>query len=169
MGNLGPLVVLACACVTFGDTEVWSVKVPRSNALRRYVSPEGQKGYRHKEWMQRLASEGALYNAHQSAITLALESGAASQVSDHASPAAPASGNVAGPARWLMDTGSGYDLVARNEVPAVLMGFARHADEPLELHTANGATLADKVVDLQVGPLLEVVSPLLLDSTPAVA
>ena len=67
-----------------------------------------------------------------------------------------------------MDTGSGYDLVARNEVPSVLMGFARHADEPLELHTANGATLADEVVDLQVGPLLEVVSPLLLDSTPAV-
>ena len=33
---------------------------------------------------------------------------------------------------------------------------------------ANGSALADVVVDLQVGPILEVVSPLLLDPTPAV-
>ena len=172
MGDRGAKAVMSCACVSFGDTEVWTVRVPKGSSLRRYHSPERKKGYRHEEWLRRITPEDAMRNALESAKSMANpESWRGPSADDQAKAScrvAPASGDTSGPDRWLMDTGSGYDLVAKSDVPHVLLGNAYRAEESLELHTANGATLADTVVDLQVGPLLEVVSPLLLESTPAV-
>jgi hypothetical protein len=73
-----------------------------------------------------------------------------------------------GAVRWLMDTGSAFDLIGEKEVPPELLKFAEPARNRVELCTANGRTTVDREVELQCGPLHEHVSPLLLKSTPAV-
>ena len=74
-----------------------------------------------------------------------------------------------GPQRWLMDTGSPVDLVGKNDIPAkYLESNSKDSDFHVTLNTANGATTADKVLPLQVAPLGESVSPLILEESPAV-
>ena len=79
-----------------------------------------------------------------------------------------ASGDHGGPDKWLIDTGSGYDLVGRNDVPGWAMDSMLEDSSPIDLHTANGITTVDKTVSLQVMGLMEAVKPLVLQSTPAV-
>jgi hypothetical protein len=73
-----------------------------------------------------------------------------------------------GPDRWLIDTGSGHDLVGRRDVSAAVLRTTRPARCPLVLCTANGDAEANKEVDVPVQSLGGSVSPLLLDSTPPV-
>ena len=55
-------------------------------------------------------------------------------------PAVAASGDHGGPDKWLVDTGSGYDLVGRNDVPGWAMDSMHEDRSPIDLHTANGIT-----------------------------
>ena len=50
---------------------------------------------------------------------------------------------------WLIDTGCGHDLVARNELKG-LRKLIRDADVPLNFFTANGEVPATEAVDLFV-------------------
>ena len=54
------------------------------------------------------------------------------------------------PERWLVDTGSGHDLVARDSVSPAILKTIRAAEFPLVLNTANGPTDVTKVVCLRV-------------------
>ena len=82
--------------------------------------------------------------------------------------AAPATAAFIGPRRWLVDTGSAFDLVGRKDVPERFMSFVEPARQPVKLKTANGSTTVDEEITLQCGPLREHVHPLLLESSPAV-
>ena len=71
-----------------------------------------------------------------------------------------------GPPRWLMDTGSGWDLVCKADCHKSVK--AAPSDVTVSLDTANGAITIDKKVDPQVTKLKENIEPLLLGSTPPV-
>ena len=67
-------------------------------------------------------------------------------------------------ASWMIDSGTPLDAVSKEDV-------IQHADcirrgESLLLDTADGATTADAVLDMFLGPLGETISPYVLDSTP---
>ena len=70
-------------------------------------------------------------------------------------------------AKWILDTGSGVDLVAKTDVA--------HADKHIEkagraadFATANGKTTATKVCRASMPPLGEEIIPYVLDDTPPV-
>ena len=71
-----------------------------------------------------------------------------------------------GPSKWLMDTGCGFDFVSRSDIPRSLESLVTERQSPVVLRTANGVTSVTQEATLQVTPLLEVVKPLLLESTP---
>jgi len=70
-----------------------------------------------------------------------------------------------GPAKWLMDTGSGLDLIGKHDVPAKCR--SRHAD-PVVLHTANGRVSVDTAAVISVPELYEEANPYMLRDSPAV-
>ncbi len=69
---------------------------------------------------------------------------------------------------WLVDTGSPFDLIGRDELTDAFIGERVRKIEGQALLTANGEIVAREVVDIAVKELRETASPLLLDSTPAV-
>ena len=73
-----------------------------------------------------------------------------------------------GPSRWIADTGSGHDLIGGADVSSLLLSNASKVEDAVELHTAKGVTFVDTCVPIQVAKLGEVVSPLLMESCPAV-
>jgi hypothetical protein len=113
-GNPSLAAAFACACVQFGEAEVWNIRVPQGHNLSRYVVPPRPKGYQHSSCLRSLSPEESLANALESAKTMAEENGWAGPSEEEIRRAtllvAPAAGNCTGPDRWLMDTGSGYDL-----------------------------------------------------------
>ena len=73
-----------------------------------------------------------------------------------------------GPDKWIVDTGSGLDLVGIQDVPPFeTKNFLRDRN-PVELHTANGITVVNQEVSMQIMSLMEDIHPLVLESTPAV-
>ena len=69
--------------------------------------------------------------------------------------------------RWVVDTGSGHDLIQLRDVA----DMGRHsipASVTLRLNTANGQVKADRIVPLRVRELGETISPYVLPSTPPV-
>ena len=82
--------------------------------------------------------------------------------------AMPAVQNL-GPGKWLADTGCGFDLVDKADVPDwAMQNFLTELAEPVVLNTANGQVVCDKTVSLQVGPLCQEIEPLILEDTPSV-
>ena len=69
---------------------------------------------------------------------------------------------------WLVDTGSPFDLIGRDELTDAFIGERVRKIMGQALLTANGEIVAREVVDIAVKELRETASPLLLDSTPAV-
>ena len=67
-----------------------------------------------------------------------------------------------------MDTVSAVDLVSARDVPSDYVHGVLPLDVPISLSAANGRMLATKCVEMQVGKLADVVSPLVLNSTPPV-
>ena len=51
------------------------------------------------------------------------------------------------PRRWIADTGSGNDLIGKNDVDEEQAMFARLADYILTLKTAGGAIESEHVID----------------------
>ena len=73
-----------------------------------------------------------------------------------------------GPVDWLIDTGSGHDLIGKKDLPAwFLKENSRKTMFPATLNTANGSVRADVEVDVPVPALGTSLQPLLLASTPA--
>ena len=60
---------------------------------------------------------------------------------------------------WMFDSGCGNDLVSIESV-AALRDNLRQLSEPKWFATANGANQANKVIDLDVPELGEVVTPM---------
>ena len=83
-------------------------------------------------------------------------------------PAATTDTHASGPNKWLIDTGSGFDLVGREEIPDWALDSMLTPRSTINLHTASGMTTVNEVVSLQVRGLMQEVTPLVLDSTPAV-
>ena len=68
---------------------------------------------------------------------------------------------------WMFDSGCGNDLVSI-ESAAALRDNLRQLSEPKWFATANGANQANKVIDLGVPELGEVVTPYVMDGCPDV-
>ena len=60
---------------------------------------------------------------------------------------------------WLQDTGCGYDLTTRKNLPNWLTHAVADADEALWLDTANGPIPATKVVPMQIAATAENITP----------
>ena len=69
---------------------------------------------------------------------------------------------------WLVDLGSGSDLVSKGMPRDVNAENCRPAEHPLSLITANGSTEANEVADVKLPALPDAVQPYVLDQTPAV-
>jgi hypothetical protein len=82
--------------------------------------------------------------------------------------AAATNSHHCGPERWLVDTGSAFDLIGKNDVPDWRVKLATATETPVELSTANGRMVVGKKVLMQVGPFQQHVSPLLLEHSPPV-
>ena len=67
---------------------------------------------------------------------------------------------------WIMDIGSGHDLVTKSEV----VHAKKHLIEApaLNFHTANGNTQSAEVCRASMPPLKEVIQPYVVESTPAI-
>ena len=68
--------------------------------------------------------------------------------------------------RWLVDTGCGYDLVARSHIES-MKKWVRKAVKSKSFQTASGKTTADQVARMTVSEFGEEIAPYMLDSTPA--
>ena len=60
---------------------------------------------------------------------------------------------------WIMDTGSGVDLVTRSAVTHASKHFEK-ATFTMEFNTANGKTTAHEVVKATMPPLSECIGPM---------
>ena len=69
--------------------------------------------------------------------------------------------------RWLVDSGSGYDLVCATNVEHVRDKIKKSA-RPIALWTANGLTPAEKEITLHINRLDMDICPFVLNSTPDV-
>ena len=115
--------------------------------------------------MRGLRSEDEMKHARDAAIELAKELGTSY---DGLPCAVAASKGEYGPDRWLIDTGSAFDLVGQHDVPDWNLELAEMTEDMIELSTANGRMNVDKEVLMQVGPLKRHIKPLLLSNTPPV-
>ena len=68
---------------------------------------------------------------------------------------------------WMFDSGCGKDLVSIESV-AALRDHLRPLQEPKWFATANGANQANKIIDLDIPELGEVVTPYVMDGCPDV-
>ena len=84
------------------------------------------------------------------------------------SPAAAATRTPSNSIRWLADTGSGHDLIARSDLPKRMVRRLKDAERPLHLCTANGSTSADKVAEFSCDALKSNINAYVLESTPPV-
>ena len=69
--------------------------------------------------------------------------------------------------KWIMDTGSGVDLVSHNHVKHAIKHFEK-PQVPIDFATANGFTTAKNVCRASMPPLREIILPYVLSDTPAV-
>ena len=69
------------------------------------------------------------------------------------------------PDAWIADTGSGYDLVSRNEVSEKILAQIEVPDRAPTLRTADGAVKPDECVPVKLGPLPQLAYPLVLANT----
>ena len=82
--------------------------------------------------------------------------------------AANASTGTQEPFRWLMDTGSGFDLMSKKKLSNDDKKHVHWASSIITLLTANGKKQVDKAVKMMCSAMHEVIDPLLLDDTPSV-
>ena len=73
-----------------------------------------------------------------------------------------------GPARYLADTGSAYDLIAKGDLTAKDRKNIKKIMEDITLFTASGCTKVKKRLMMRCKGLGERIQPLLLDSCPPV-
>ena len=66
--------------------------------------------------------------------------------------------------RFIMDTGCGFDLI--DAATARLFPKAIRSVQPMDIHTANGATTFDTALELHVDPLAENSTAFVLPDTP---
>ena len=174
-GSAGTAAAARGRGVSFGTTETHEFQVecliPGSSAEHRAEKlgntphqPRIPGGSGDPEVEQRWA----IHYARKLALELGtLTATSQSSSSSLSSAAAAASRQKLGPDRWIMDTGSGYDLIGREDVP--FPQWNEPAVEGLELHTANGLTQVNEAAGLQVQHLgVHEVKPLILESCPPV-
>ena len=82
--------------------------------------------------------------------------------------AANASTGTQEPFRWLLDTGSGIDLMSKKKLSNDDKKHVHWATSIITLLTANGKKQVDKAVKMMCSAMHEVIDPLLLDDTPPV-
>ena len=72
------------------------------------------------------------------------------------------------PRRWIADTGSGNDLVAKYEVDPRMYDMATPLDTPLILHAAGANSEVTETIPIQIASIFEIANCLQLETTPAV-
>ena len=60
------------------------------------------------------------------------------------------------PREWLLDSGSAVDLVQENSLPDHVRAQIEDTDRPIVLNFANGATVADSVIGMQIDYVAEI-------------
>jgi hypothetical protein len=130
--------------------------------MKPYVRSLSDRNYKHET---HVPSDEALRVAWNEASKLAAE---VCVNNGGETPAAPAHQPFDGPKRWLIDTGSAFDLIEESDVPEWQLSDAEPAKGRIALNTANGKLVVDKQIVMQCGPLRHDVTPLLLPSSPAV-
>ena len=75
---------------------------------------------------------------------------------------------VAGVNSWVVDTGSGHNLVPKSGLLSAEEANLRATDSILKLATANGVVEADQITDCMISRLGEAVQARVLESTPRV-
>jgi len=109
--------------------------------------------YRHTEMMRNLCPLKESRRARKEAVDLARELGTSYDPPPRRGiSAAAAPSNPCGPERWLIDTGSAFDLIGKQDVPEWCVKLATPTDGTVELSTANGRMAVTKEVLMQVGP-----------------
>ena len=68
---------------------------------------------------------------------------------------------------WLVDTGCGYDIVAKRET-ALIKRFVSKAKVPITFRTANGPTRTDNIANIHARELDENITPYVIENTPPV-
>jgi len=138
--------------VRFGGVSVSKFTIAKT-WMNSSASRPRIKGYRHSAEVRKLCPIREARRARKDAVVLARELG----TSFHHVPktgvgAAAASTLQCGPERWLVDTGSAFDLVGRHDVPDWCARLATPTESIVELSTANGRMIVEKEVLMQVGP-----------------
>ena len=72
---------------------------------------------------------------------------------------------TAGVDSWVIDTGSGHNLVPRTDLNAEELQAIRPASEPLRLSTANGVIKVRDVTDCRISEFGQVLESRVLDKT----
>ena len=97
------------------------------------------------------------------------------QVPRMLSPRTASVGNTAAPVQfspspnsWMLDSGSGFDLVGRGDVDLDRLPPIEDLPRPLEVNTANSTVILKESVPVQIGTLGIVVKPVLMEDCPSV-
>ena len=75
---------------------------------------------------------------------------------------------MAQPCRWVVDSGSGFDLVGRRMLPFMGRSEVRDCERSLILSTANGEIRADKEAVIEIDKLGMKTTAIVLDDCPSV-
>jgi hypothetical protein len=141
----------------------WNIWVEPGATLWEYKAKKRKPNYCLSKEIRDLDPEKEAERAIREARALAQEL----EIEDSVVPAA-AAGDGEGPRRWLVDTGSAYNLIGRADVPEWHLEDAEPTRHAVELMTANGRTVVEEEILMQCAALRTHVSPLLLNSSPAV-
>jgi len=154
--------------VRFGGVSVSKFTIAKT-WMNSSASRPRIKGYRHSLEVRKLCPIKEARRARKDAVDLARELGTSFDNAPKIGVgAAAASSMQCGPERWLVDTGSAFDLVGRHDVPDWCARLATPTESVVELSTTNGRMIVEKEVLMQVGPFQQHVSPLLLEHSPPV-
>ena len=149
--------------VSFGGKSVTTYAITKSWMSSSRPKPR-RVGYRRSKRQRELCPVREMRRARKEAVRLARELGTSYDHGPMPNMGVAATNSLhCGPERWLIDTGSAFDLIGKNDVPGLCIKMATATTTPVELSTANGRMIVGKEVLMQVGPFQQHVSPLLLE------
>ena len=119
--------------VRFGGVSISKFTIAKT-WMNSCVSRPRIKGYRHSTEVRMLCPIKEARRARKEAVDLARELGTSfDHVSKTGVGAAAASSSQCGPERWLVDTGSAFDLIGRHDVPDWCARLATPTEGTVEL------------------------------------
>ena len=180
-GSLPGAQAFACpaqrkSSVSFGGREVVTHAV-YNPLLPTYDAFARNRKYEHPKWVKQVQKDPLREEkrARRVANDLHEEVIEMGQVPRMLSPRTASVGNTAAPVQfppfpnsWMLDSGSGLDLVGRGDVDLDRLPPIEDLPRPLEVNTANSTVILKESVPVQIGTLGIVVKPVLMEDCPSV-